>query len=476
MLDPRTLRGRLTLSYALALVVSLAIFGALALAVVDHAQRTALDAQLTTSARAILATVENRQGRVALDEADSVQLGDILGAKANGVVWQRDGAVAASAGRGSFPGLRKLALGAKDARIASLRAGNQDVRAYLAPIVSRSNTIGGLAIWRETDAIGEIDKVVALAFGFAIPILVALAVFCGGAIARRALTPLGRIATLASEIEASDLSARLALPSRRDELGRLGATFDRMLERLQNAFERERRFTSDASHELRAPLSVICAEADLALRRERSGDEYREALRTIAERAEALEAITRDLLGAARADAEGGGNTVVDLDAIAREAAAQLAVLAAKRGVTIELAAEGDTRVRAARDALSRAVVAVLHNAIKYARGGGNVRLSVVRDGAFAELRAGDDGPGFSADALEHGFERFWRGSDARTQEGSGLGLAIVRSIVLGNGGSVTLANAPDSGAVVRIRFPAAPAEGARGFDDASIAAGNPRA
>ncbi|MDQ2858397.1 MAG: HAMP domain-containing histidine kinase [Candidatus Eremiobacteraeota bacterium] len=455
MLDPQTLRGRLTLSYALALVVSLAFFGALALAVVDHAQRTALDAQLTTSARAILATVESQHGRVTLDEADSVQLSDILGAKANGVVWQQDGQVAASAGRGTLPGLRKLALAATQARIASLRAGNEDVRAYVAPILSRSTRIGELAIWRETDTITELDKVLALAFGFAIPVLAALAVLSGSAIARRALTPLGRIATLASEIEASDLSARLALPSSRDELGRLAATFDRMLERLQNAFERERRFTGDASHELRAPLSVIRAEADLALRRERSGDEYREALRTIAERADALEAITRDLLGAARAEAESGGNAIVHLDAIAREAAALMAVLAAKRGLTITVSADEDARVRAGRDALSRAVVAVLHNALKYARDGGYVRLDVVRDGTFVELRVTDDGTGFSADALEHGFDRFWRGVDARTLDGSGLGLAIARSIVLASGGSVALANAPDGGAVVRIRFPA---------------------
>ncbi len=455
MFDPRSLRVRLTLSYTGALVISLALFGALALAVIDGAQRTALDAQLATSARAILAIADGRRGRVTMDEGDSVQFGDILGAKANGVLWQRDGGRAASSGQGSFPGLRARALATTAPGFASLRVGKEDIRAYLAPIYGGGKRIGALAIWRESEAIDELDKAVALAFALAIPILAGLAVLLGGAIARRALAPLDRIATLASEIEAHDLSARLALPSRRDELGRLAATFDRMLDRLQSAFERERRFTSDASHELRAPLSVIRAEADLALRRERSGDEYRTALSTIAEGAEALEAITRDLLSAARAEATGGDEGVFALGALARDSAAQLAVLAAKRGVKIDVRAGDDTSVRAARDALTRAIVAVLHNGIKYARDGGSVGLHVARDGNAVELRVSDDGPGFSANALQHGFERFWRGDEGRTREGNGLGLAIVRSSVIANGGTVTISNAPPGGAVVRMRFPA---------------------
>ena len=465
MLDPQTLRGRLTLSYTVALVLSLMLFGVLALAVIDRAQRTALDAQLNTSARAILAIVDGDQGRVTMDEADSVQLSDILGAKANGVVWQRDGTLAATSGPGSFPGLRTLALTTKAPRFASLHARTQDVRAYLAPIVTRGDTIGALAIWRETDAIGELDRAVALAFVVAIPVLAAIAVLFGGAIARRALAPLGRIAALASEIEVHDLSARLALPSRRDELGRLAATFDRMLGRLQSAFERERRFTSDASHELRAPLSVIRAEADLALRRERSGEEYRNALRAIADGAEALEVITRDLLSAARADAETGGEAILALGTLASDAAAQLAVLAAQRGLTIDVRSEDGVHVRAEREALTRAIVAVLHNAIKYACDAGHVQLDVFREGAVAELRVTDDGPGFSLGALEHGFERFWRGDEVRTREGSGLGLAIVRSIVTANGGTVAIGNVLGGGAAVRIRFSWRPPPEAIGYE-----------
>ncbi len=454
MLDPQTLRGRLTLSYTVALVLSLMLFGALALVVTDRAQRTALDAQLNTSARAILAVVDGQQGRVTMDEADTVQLSDILGAKANGVVWQRDGVLAATSGRGSFPGLRTFALTTTVPRFASLHVREQDVRAYLAPIVTGGKTIGALAIWRETDAIGELDRAVALAFALAIPVLAGLAVLFGGAIARRALAPLGVMATLASEIEAHDLSARLALPSRRDELGQLAATFDRMLDRLQSAFERERRFTSDASHELRAPLSVIRAEADLALRRERSGEEYRNALRAIADGADSLEAITRDLLSAARADAQTNGDAVVALGALANDAVAQMKVLAVQRRLTIDVLSEDDIHVRAERDALARAIVAVLHNAIKYARDAGHVQVDVFREGEVVELRVTDDGPGFSAGALQLGFERFWRGDEVRTREGSGLGLAIVRSIVTANGGTVAIGNAPGGGAVVRMRFP----------------------
>ncbi|HWT06381.1 MAG TPA: ATP-binding protein, partial [Xanthomonadales bacterium] len=341
--------------------------------------------------------------------------------------------------------------------------GGEVLRVFTAPVTRRGTRIGSVAVWRDADSIAALDRSVALAFALAIPVLAALAVLAGGAIARRGLAPLDRIAGLASEIEAHDLSARLELPPRADELGRLAATFDRMLDRLQHAFDRERRFTSDASHELRAPLSLIRAEADLALRKDRTGAEYRAALETIASEADALEALTRDLLTVARADANGAAApvTAIDLSDVAHDAVQRLAVLAAERGVRIDVDAAANATVLAERDGLTRAVITLLHNAIKYASDAGTVEVRVTRNGDLVELCVSDDGRGFSAEGLRRAFDRFWRDDETRSLPGSGLGLAIAKATVERLGGAIAIANGDGGGAVVRLRFPAQPPLGA---------------
>ena len=462
MVDPKTLRGRLTLAYALALIVALTAFAALALLVTDRVQRNALDAQLLTVARAVGAIASESEGRVLMDSTDREQFAGIAGVKANAAVFQRDGTPVVASGYAIPPLVAQTAATVTRPQFVTVRVRGEDVRLFVTPVLHEDHVAGAIAVWRDAQPIEALDRTLALGFAIAIPVLAALAIAFGAAIARRGLEPLDRIATLVSEIEAHDLSQRIALPPRDDELGRLAATFDRMLDRLQRAFSRERQFTGDASHELRAPLSVIRAEADLALRRDREPGEYRRALEVIAAEADALEALTRDLLAAARADAEmQTRRDPVDLKHVADAAVRRLASLARERDVS--LAAHGGVPAIVAGDpdALERAVVTVVHNAIKFARAGGAVELRVERAGGFVELSVLDDGPGFSPEALRRAFDRFWRDDGARGN-GTGLGLAIARATVERAGGTIALANRPGGGAAVRFRFAAQPPDGAR--------------
>jgi signal transduction histidine kinase len=230
-----------------------------------------------------------------------------------------------------------------------------------------------------------------------------------------------------------------------------------MLDRLQSAFERERRLSSDASHELRAPLSVIRAEADLALLRERAPADYRRALETIASEADALEALTADLLAAARG---GTGDDAalgpVDLSQVAAAVAQRMSVLAQPRRVHIDTVAARPAVVHGNRALIERALVSVVHNALKYSPEAGCIELRVSDRECDAELLVRDGGPGFSREALQRGTDRFWRDDDARALDGSGLGLSLAKTIVERFGGSIALSNAGDSGAVVRMIFPAA--------------------
>jgi signal transduction histidine kinase len=464
MAGPSTLRGRLALAYASALVVALVAFAALALAVLDGAQRRALDAQLATTSRAVRALVDSSGSSIVLEPSDRSAFGTIVGAKANSAIFRDGGGVAISSTYAIPPPISLRAYASLAARYDTVEIGGEELRVFTAPVMRRGVRLGSIAVWRDADSIAALDRSVALAFAFAIPVLAGLAALAGGAIARRGLVPLDRIASLASEIEAHDLSERIDLPPRADELGRLAATFDRMLDRLQHAFDRERRFTGDASHELRAPLSVIRAEADLALRKERTPAEYRRALETIAAEADALEALTRDLLTVARADADGTNDVTrepVDVGAVAAAAVTRFAVLAAERGVRVSVDTVPDAIAFAERAGLERAASTVLHNAIKYAAAGGTVGVRVTRDAGAVELCVTDDGRGFSEEGLQRAFDRFWRDDEARALPGSGLGLAIAKAAVERFGGTIAIANGAHGGAVVRLRFPGQPPLGA---------------
>ena len=459
MFSPRTLHARLTLGYAAALVVALVAFAMLALFVIHDAQRMALDDQLATTSRAVLALVDSANAPTVLDPTDRNQFAAIVGAKADSAVFRTNRTVEVTTEYSIPPPITRRALTSQSPSFATEEIGGEVLRVLTAPATWHGKRVGSVAVWHDADAIAVLDRNVALAFAFAIPLLAALAVLAGGTIARRGLAPLDRIAGLASEIEAYDLSARLDMPPRPDELGRLAATFDRMLDRLQHAFDRERRFTSDASHELRAPLSVIRAEADLALRKERSGAEYRAGLQTIASEADALERLTRDLLTVARADTLDAGAPLaaINLSDVAKDAVHQLAVLAAERNVRVNVEAGADATVLAERDGVARAVITLLHNAIKYASDAGHVEVRVARDGDSVELRVSDDGRGFSAEGLQRAFDRFWRDDEARNLPGSGLGLAIAKATVERFGGTISIANGDGGGAVVRLRLPAQP-------------------
>jgi len=461
VLDPQTLRGRLTFAYASALAVALIAFALLALALLDTAQRSALDAQLATTARALLAVADVQNGDVSMEELDRGQFAAITGAKASAAIFHSGGKVLVSSDYAVPDMVRRTAVEANMGRYASVTIAGDAARVYALPILAGGRKAGTIAVWRDAESIVALDRSIALAFAFAIPVVVGIAILFGSGIARRGLAPLDRIATVASEIEGRDLSQRLALPPRNDELGRFAAAFDRMLDRLQHAFERERRFTSDASHELRAPLSVIRAEADLALRKERSGVEYRRALEGIAAEADALEGLTRDLLAAARDDVEHPGDAEsVDVGLVATATTGRLVILADARGLRLRTAIARSAFVRADRGTLERAVVTVVHNAIKYAREYVDVRVAC-EDGTVT-LAVEDDGAGFSRQALSHAFDRFWRDEEARYTEGSGLGLSIARAIVAKAGGTIALSNRDSGGARVTMTFPAELRAGAR--------------
>ena len=284
-----------------------------------------------------------------------------------------------------------------------------------------------------------------------IPGVLIVACLGGYWLSSRALRPVDEITTVARSIGVQNLSQRIAVPQTGDELARMAQTWNDVLERLDVAVQRIRQFTSDASHELRTPLALIRATAELALRRERDPEGYRNSLRQIEHEAEHMTALTESLLTLARADSDGLGMTMqsTDLSELIHSAVQQYAALAIEKGVTLRAAAT-QPPVRAAADAsgIRRILSILVDNALKHTPAGGTVTVSAAAGAARVTLTVEDTGEGIPAAALPHIFERFYRADPARGGgSGFGLGLSIAQAIAQAHGSAITVSSTPGAGA-----------------------------
>ncbi len=225
----------------------------------------------------------------------------------------------------------------------------------------------------------------------------------------------------AAEVSGDDPGARLPLPEANDEIRRLGTTLNEMLDRLEEGIERERRFTADASHELRTPLALLETELELALRRPRSPEELRAALRSAAEEVDRLRRLADDLLVLAQLD---GGRVPLRREPIAAEdlletVARRFAARAAEHGRSLDVDGS-NVRLEGDRLRLEQALGNLVDNALRH--GAGAVRLEASSADGTVEFRVSDEGTGFPHDFLPHAFERFSRPDSARSGGSAGLG------------------------------------------------------
>ena len=285
------------------------------------------------------------------------------------------------------------------------------------------------------------------------------AVAFGGAFlfARLATRPAQEITAQAEAIEAGTLSARITAHATVAEYASLVAVLNAMLDRLDRAFEAQRRFVADASHELRSPLTVLRGDLDVALRRERSPQEYRETLERMREETARITALAENLLVLARADSGLPATSLVDVDLadVAGRVVERAAGRAEAAGIVLTVEA-APTPVRGDAALLERAVGNLVENAVRYVPRGSHVRVRCARPGGRAVLDVEDDGPGIPAEHAPLVFERFYRGDPARGRDtGTGLGLPIARAIAEAHGGRLTLERA-SPGTFFRLSLPAA--------------------
>ena len=338
--------------------------------------------------------------------------------------------------------------------------------------VFETETIDVLATFEQAVNSRALEQLRTYTFA-ALALLFAASLAVGWFVSGRVLRPIGRIASVARDIQATDLSRRISLDGPDDELKRLADTFDQMLGRIDDAFESQRRFIQEASHELRNPLAVIRTNVDVALSDpDPSPQDLRRAAEVVAGSAARMSTLVDDLVVYARHGTRPDRREPVDLRKLAAELTGEFSAPAeARRLRVVDAAGDGPPLPVLGDDpALRRAVANLLANAVRLAPEGSAVTVAAGADGGSAWISVADEGPGIAPEDQSLVFQRFWQrradpepgapapgpGPSRPDPERSGLGLTIVRQIAESHGGSVELTSAPGEGSTFVIRLPAA--------------------
>ena len=471
-----SVRVRLTLWYVMVLALVLIAFSIGLYLLLAQSLRGRLDSTLRNEARALAGSFERQigEGKPEKEAAQTVQEERSFPRQAT-AIFNSEGRVIAE----------KPTRSGKHARCPSLNLLHGDDTYFYTALEEEDGGRDGrrIAVKRITNATtGKsyifavsqpldrlVEELVSLRhiLFIVVPAALALAGIGGWFLARRSLAPVVVMSERARRISAENLQERLPLVNARDELGKLAATFNELLTRLETSFRQQRRFMADASHELRTPLSVLRTATDVTLGREhREEDEYREALKITSEQTHRLTQIVDDMFTLARADS---GSRKLDesdfyLDELIGETARAAAVLTTSKSIKLDVANPSEMFCHGDEQLLRQMLMNLLGNAIKHTPPGGVIRIAATRHDNQYQIKVADTGSGIPLDAQPHIFERFFRADSARARHGSngsgaGLGLAIARWIAEAHNGRLELERSDDHGSVFVATLPA-PSDG----------------
>jgi heavy metal sensor kinase len=458
----RRISVRLTLWHSGLLFLLTALFGASLYFALDHTLRRDVDRQLRETAQATLDLIELEHGELVYEGTEPER---IVPDPLPGIERRRDlirlidhaGHVLSQP-----PTLRQLPVPAGlnaavcggQRLLATARLHREPLRIYSVPVVKDGRCLGALQVVTSLEPVSRtLARLLRLLWTGGVALLL-LSFLFGHLLARRALDPVRAITSAARAIGAGSLSRRLHLPDSGDELGYLAASFDQMLDRIEEAYHRQREFAANASHELRTPLALIKAEASLGARPGSTPEQQRAALATIEGETDRMTQLVNDLLLLARLD-RGTllRSDLVGLDELAHAAGGRFAGWARERGLPLKVDAPEAVIVRGDEAALARVFTNLVRNAIEHTPAG-SVAVRVAVRGGEALVEVVDRGTGIPAAHLPRIFDRFYRADAARSGGGAGLGLSLCREIVVAHGGSIEVHSREGAGTRVAVTLP----------------------
>ena len=462
MLARVPIRLRLTIWYVLLLALILAAFAAGVYLLLRHNLNQNLNDSIQNRAGALLNVVQFEGDRPVLPGQGSPR--DPAEEEYFVRVFDASGAV--SFDNRSFLGgvsidpdaVNHVLAGNSTTRRTEFIEDDDPMRVAILPIIRNAAVLGALEVGQSEEDVSETLSSLLLGLAIACAVTLVVAGAGGGFLARQALLPIDTITRAARQISGEDLSRRLDLDLPNDEVGRLSRTFDEMIARLDDAFRRQRQFTSDASHELRTPLTIIKGQIDVALNKEREPEAYRQVLQAVNDEVDRLIRLAGSLLTLTRADAGRIPMAFerVEVANVANGVVEQVRTAADEKGVEIELDPSSPVTIEADEDLLLQLMLNLLDNAIKYTSAGGRINVGWRMNGRQAELRVQDTGIGISEEHIPFLFDRFYRVDRARSRAegGVGLGLAISHWIVESHGGSIHVESTPDKGSTFTVLLP----------------------
>ena len=438
-MNPRSIRFRLTVWYAVVLTAGLGLFGALVWVSLQHQLSDEIDRELAGRSSRFEAYFKEEAATKSADQLrDELEEFSQAFAPSSSVDIQGSNGFAFR-----YPAHAQQATAAEARTLRREFASNGD-RFQLEVRVPTAEMDRTLALLRR------------LLLGL-IPLVIAIACVGGALLSGRALRPVTALTQAARSISIENLSERLPVADTGDELAQLAATLNTMLARLESAVTTLSQFVADASHEFRTPLAVIQTTVELALRRPREGESYRQSLIAVQDEVGRMTQLVDDLLVLARNEtgAVDMPRGAIDIRNVLRDVISEAQPLADSRQVQIATPPGDAAWITGNAAALHRLFLALLDNALKFSPAGGRVEVAIRLQAATVSVSIVDHGAGIPAAQIPHIFERFYRGDPARTADGYGLGLALAKSIAAAHGAAIAVSSVEGVRTEFRVDFEA---------------------
>ena len=458
----KTFRGRLAMIY-IAVEFSVLLFaGVLLYVMLSNQVYSSIDEEMESQAQSITTSLERSPFRFwsqQLSQFTSHYHGSVQLVGANGALLFASDRTLIGRGGGEVTKALQHAMDGNVAFISTRSLLREDnIRVLTMPVHRAGRVFSVLILGRSMSETHEFFELMFIAGGILGLLSMLISGFAGFVMARRALRPIDEITATARAVASGDLSQRLHSFSQDREIAMLIRVLNKMFMDLESSFQAQKRFTADASHELRIPLTVMKGDIEVTLRHRRGAKEYEHVLRQQLEIIERMQRIVDGLLMLARADA--GllelAREEIDLSLLLQEAGQHHLGLFASKNMHLDMQVGDDLHVNGDSARLERVVFNLLNNAFKHAPEGSTVTLSAKSAAGQAMVEVKDQGPGIEPEHLDHLFDRFYRADESRSriEGGAGLGLAICKRIIEAHEGTIEVESRPGEGACFRFYLP----------------------
>jgi heavy metal sensor kinase len=331
------------------------------------------------------------------------------------------------------------------------------LRMVTIPITDSKKVSSIIQVGTSLEDFDETMKKLLIIMIISIPTSISVTIVCGYFLARKALRPVDQIRRAAVKISSRNLDERIDVGGRKDELSRLAQTFNEMISRLKESFQRINQFSIDVSHELKTPLTILKGETEVALRKDRDNENYKTILSSNLEEIDRMSKIIDDLLLLSKADLKEMKLNVEDValrDLIA-DVCVDMKIFADNKGIGLDVKELEDVKLNGDELKLRRMLWNIVENGIKYTQKGGKIEIMSYINNGFICIDVKDNGIGILEDDIKYIFDRFYRGDKSRKREsGSGLGLSISKWIAEAHQGIIEVKSKPLEGSLFTIKLP----------------------